>query len=96
MAVKPIQRFKKWRRRKARLKDLIGEEKTVKKWHQSLTIRGLAASGVAFAIGTVFGVPDPDVASLTDRVVAWGIEGVQLGGLLVAAYGRKRASAPLG
>lgn len=71
------------------------KEEDVKKWHKSLTIQALIASGGAFVLGQYLGIADGDVASLTDRIVNWAIEGVQIGGIIVAAIGRKRASGPL-
>jgi hypothetical protein len=65
----------------------------VKKWLQSRTIQGLAASGVALVLGFVVG--DADSAALAERVTAWLLEGVQVGGLIYAARGRKLADGPL-
>jgi hypothetical protein len=100
-AIRPIQSIKKRRARKRRAEqahqsEAVQESVMKKKWYKSLTIKGLAGSGVALALGTFFGIGDAEVATLSTRVMEWAFEGVQIGGLLVAAYGRKRATAPLG
>ena len=96
IAVKPIRRIKERRARKRQMMQRQeGNPVMTKKWHQSLTIRSLAVSAIAFVAGQFFGVGDAEIATLSARIVEWGIEGVQIGGLLVAAYGRKRAKGPI-
>lgn len=71
----------------------FNSEDSMKTWLQSRTIQGLLASGVALVLGLF--VADGDAAGLVERVSAWLLEGVQIGGLLWAARGRKLAQGPL-
>jgi hypothetical protein len=85
LLVKPYKRFKAWRAKRRGV--------PVQKWLQSRTIQGLAASGIALVLGFVVG--DADSAALAERVTTWLLEGVQVGGLIYAARGRKLADGPL-
>jgi hypothetical protein len=84
LLVKPWKRFQNWRARR---------KGTSVKWLKSRTIQGIAASGVALLLGLFVG--DADAASLSAQVTAWLLDGVQLGGLIFAAHGRKNAAGPL-
>ena len=85
LLVKPFKRFKAWRAKRR------GDVQV--QWLQSRTIQGLAASGVAWALALVVG--DAEAASLAGQVVQWLLDGVQVGGLIYAAHGRKNAQGPL-
>ncbi len=85
LLVKPWKRFQNWRARRRGI--------PVKNWLQSRTVHGIAASGVALVIGLFVG--DADAAALSERATAWLLDGIQLGGLLWAARGRKLADGPL-
>jgi hypothetical protein len=84
LLVKPYKRFKAWRAKRKGIP---------MKWLQSRTIQGLAASGAALVLGLFVG--DADAAALSSQVSAWFLDGVQLGGLIFAAHGRKNAAGPL-
>lgn len=86
LLVKPFKRFKAWRAKKRK-------GVTVDKWIKSRTIQGIVASGVAFVLGTF--VLDADAATLGAQIVQWLLDGVQIGGLVYAAHGRKLAEGPL-
>jgi hypothetical protein len=84
LLIRPVQRIKAWRQRR---------KGTSVKWLKSRTIQGIAASFVAAVLG--FFVGDADAAALSAQVTAWLLDGIQLGGLLYAARGRKLADGPL-
>ena len=75
------------------LESFNDDEVRMKTWLQSRTIHGLLASGVAAVLGWF--VLDADAATLAAQVSEWILNGVQIGGLVYAARGRKLAEGPL-
>lgn len=69
------------------------ETTTMGKYLKSRTIQGLLASGVAGGLGLLIG--DAEAAELAPQAAEWVLNGLQLAGLVWAAYGRKLAQGPL-
>ncbi len=66
----------------------------MKSWYKSMTMQGLGAILVGFALSFV-GIDAGESAALVDRILASADEIMLIGGTLIAAWGRKRASGPL-
>lgn len=105
LLIRPWRRFKIWRGKRKLAKtawathhlDEVAEEFNteigMKTWLQSRTIQGLLASGVALVLGLF--VSDADTSGLATQITQWLLDGIQIGGLVYAAHGRKNAQGPI-